>query len=589
MLQNTPFSTYYWPFRLASPFPIITDCPVLDMKYVLDMVHHNPGEPATKSRFLDPDHLASYGFNGQVFKHINCIATYGSTGVDCFPEGSPDREWIEKFTPPIEREIAAAKARGLDVFYHVDLFVLPKRLVEHFRDEICDPVTGRILLDRPRTMELHRILFDELVAKFPEVDGYIIRVGETYLMDTPFHVGNGPIPRTGEAWTPTYLYEQTLGLREHDSPAWSSFLREEICVKHERSLIFRTWDTFPDKLHACEDHYLEITDQIRPHPALIFSIKHTALDFWRRVKTNPCLGRGKHPQIIEVQCQREYEGKGAFPNYVMDGVINGFEENRKKIGLSDFIKNPLTVGIYNWSRGGGWYGPYIKSEFWPDLNAFVLAGFTRDPSRSEIELFNEYAAKRMGLVGGDVPSFRKLCLLSARAVLKGRHCEAFDVLLDEAVLPTACWMRDDRLGGNDQLAIVLDSLASQGRYDEALEEKAEAVAIWDEISELADNIDWSGCDYGEFIKVSVEYGCLLFKIVNQGWRVLIAGHRGDSFELSDAIARYDEHWRAYKALADTPLCSSLYRGEYFSLPGMPAVGGMDESVARYRNTPIRSN
>lgn len=59
------------------------------------------------------------------------------------------------------------------MFYHVDLFVLPKRLVEKFRDEICDPQTGRIMLDRPRTLELHRVLFDELCRRFPQVDGYI--------------------------------------------------------------------------------------------------------------------------------------------------------------------------------------------------------------------------------------------------------------------------------------------------------------------------------------------------------------------------------------------------------------------------------
>lgn len=55
------------------------------MTYILDMVHHNPGEPPFESAFLDPAHLGAYGYNGQVFKHINCIATYAATGVDCFP------------------------------------------------------------------------------------------------------------------------------------------------------------------------------------------------------------------------------------------------------------------------------------------------------------------------------------------------------------------------------------------------------------------------------------------------------------------------------------------------------------------------
>lgn len=567
--------------------------------FILDMVHHNPGEAPFRSRFLDPGHLVDYGFNGQVFKHINCIATFEKLGVDVFPAGTAERAWLDEFTPGIEGEIAAAKAAGLKVFYHIDLFVLPKRLVEHFRGEICDPESGRVLLDRPMTLEIHRILFEELSERFPEVDGYIIRVGETYLFDTPHHVGNGPIPRTGDAWSPTYLYQETLGQKE-SRPVWTSaeveayvelvgFLRDEICVKHDKMLFFRTWDIFPDKLHACPDHYLEVTDRIPPHEKLVFSIKHTALDFWRHVKVNECLTKGKHPQIIEVQCQREYEGKGAYPNYVMEGVINGFEENAVKTGLSDVLGDPLVVGVYAWSRGGGWYGPYIPHELWPDLNAYVLARFVHDPSLGEEEIFREYAQREIGLAGDDIEHFRRLCMLSARAILKGRHCVAFDRLLNESVLPTAAWMRDDRLGGRDQLALVLQWLAANDQLDEALAEKAEAVDLWNEIVGLAGAIHWPPGAVGEFVKVSAEYGCLLFNIVHQGWRVLAAGIRGDQSGsygqggLADAAFLYEACWDRYRKLASSPLCPSLYVGDYFSLPGMPSVAGLDESVRHYNN------
>ncbi len=564
------------------------------MRYILDMVHHNPGEAPFESRFLDPVHLADYGFNGQVFKHINCIATFAATGVDTFPAGSPDRAWLDEFTPGIEREIKAAKASGLKVFYHIDLFVLPKRLVEHFGAEICDPENGRILLDRAMTLELHRVLFDELTARFPEVDGYIIRVGETYLMDTPFHVGNGPIPRIGSAWTPEYLYEETLADCEPADVRWSpvqveayvrliGFLRDELCIKNGKQVFFRTWDIFPDKLHARPDHYLEVTDQIEPHPKLAFSIKHTALDFWRHVKVNECLTCGRHPQIIEVQCQREYEGKGAYPNYVMDGVINGFEENRLKIGLNDLIANPMIQGVYSWSRGGGWYGPYITNELWPDLNSYVLARFLCDPSRGEEDIFREYAAEKLGLAGDDIGKFRELCLLSSRAILKGRHCEAFDSLLDESVLPTACWMRDDRLGGLEQLGVVLKTLTALGKLDHALEEKAEAVRLWERIVEIADKIDWPPGAAGEYVKVSSAYGLRLFRIVHHGWWVMIEGFRsGNPAALSDAVRSYDEAWADYRKLTTSPQCPSLYRGEYFSLPGMPPVRGLHDSVAQYK-------
>lgn len=564
------------------------------MTYILDMVHHNPGEPPFESAFLAPGHLVDYGFNGQVFKHINCIATYAATGVDCFPAGSPDRAWLDGFTPGIEREIAAAKAAGLKVFYHIDLFVMPKRLVEHFRDEICDPVSGRIQLDRPKTLDLHRVLFDELATRFPEVEGYIIRVGETYLMDTPFHVGNGPLPRTGPPWTPEYLYAETLKGCEPADARWTSaqveayvsllgFLREELCVRKDKQVFFRTWDIFPDKLHARLDHYLEVTDRIEPHPKLAFSIKHTALDFWRHVKVNECLTRGNHPQIIEVQCQREYEGKGAYPNYVMDGIINGFEENRVKIGLSNLIGNPKILGVYSWSRGGGWYGPYITNELWPDLNSFVLARFAGNPSRSEEEVFREYASDRLGLVGDDIARFRELCLLSARAILKGRQCAAFDSLLDESVLPTACWMRDDRLGGRDQLGMVLQTLAEQGGMDEALNEKAEAVCIWEKIVEISTKIQWAPGADGDYVKVSSTYGLRLFRIVHHGWQVLIEGFRQEAGALAEAIRNYEDAWTSYREISASAQCPSLYLGTYFSLPGSPRANGLDESLSHYKS------
>jgi hypothetical protein len=380
-------------------------------------------------------------------------------------------------------------------------------------------------------------------------------------------------------------------------------------VKHGKCLIFRTWDIFADKLHAVPEHYRDVADRVEPHPRLLFSIKHTALDFWRHVKVNECLGQGQHPQIVEVQCQREYEGKGAYPNYVMDGVINGFEENARKIGLADLLRNPQIQGIYSWSRGGGWYGPYLKDELWCDLNAYVLAQFVKrhfqdsprpragegqgvraamDPSPTEEAIFRDYANQKLGLSATDVDRFRTICTLSARAVLKGRYCEVFDRVLRESLLPVANWMRDDRLGGREQLAMILEYLDQHQLAGEALGEKAEAVRLWDEIKALGQEIAWPDARRREQVTISVEYGRLLFNIIHQGWRVLLAGHRGDVSgdydrpELADAIARYDGFWRDYRALASSPHCPSLYEGRYFNMPGGPAAAGLDESVDRYR-------
>jgi hypothetical protein len=42
-----------------------------------------------------------------------------------------------------------------------------------------------------------------------------------------------------------------------------------------------------------------------------FSIKHSSGDFTRPAKWNAQLGVGQHAQIVEVELQREYEGKAS--------------------------------------------------------------------------------------------------------------------------------------------------------------------------------------------------------------------------------------------------------------------------------------
>ena len=56
----------------------------------------------------------------------------------------------------------------------------------------------------------------------------------------------------------------------------------------------------------------QVTNQVEPHPNLVFSIKHTALDFWRYVKFNPCLAQGKHRQVWPVGLSTRPASTGAL-------------------------------------------------------------------------------------------------------------------------------------------------------------------------------------------------------------------------------------------------------------------------------------
>lgn len=284
------------------------------MEFIMDMVHHNPGEAPFNTVFSDPEKLKSYGYNALVFKHINTAVSFSGYDPSVFCSDPDALQWINALGRKISDETALAKRAGLNVYYHIDLFVLSKAVAEKYADEIYDS-DGKINLHSERTLELHRVMFDEIFAGFPDVDGLIVRVGETYLHDTPYHTGSGAI-----------RYDNPEKERE-DFVFLLNFLRSEICEKHNKYLFFRTWDCFADRFHANPEYYLDITNRVNPHEKLIFSIKHTAPAFWRRVKFNECLTAGQHRQIVKVQCQREYECKGAYPMYVMNGVINAFPEN----------------------------------------------------------------------------------------------------------------------------------------------------------------------------------------------------------------------------------------------------------------------
>ena len=545
-----------------------------------DMIHDNPGEAPFDTAFRDPRYLKPLGFNGQAFKHINTVATFESVAPGVFPATPEESRWLEEFRARRRQEITAAKAAGLKVYYHIDLFVLPKRIADHFAHAIRDPQTGRISVDCPMTLELHRAMFEEIFRDYPEVDGFIVRVGETYLYDTPYHVGDGAVH---------YHLDNPVEEQIRQFAKLLCFLREEICVKNGRLLFHRTWDVWPNRFHASADFYLRVTDQVEPHPKLLFSIKHTVLDFHRWVEFNPCLTLGQHRQVVEVQCQREYEGKGAYPNYSTHGVIEGFAEQRERKGLKDIIRHPLLAGVYTWSRGGGWYGPYVTraNELWCDLNTYVIAQWSRAPERSEESVFMEYARERLGMRTADAAIFRRIALDSLDAVLKGKCCAAYDGRdKDEPTNPTQQWMRDDRLHGMDRLEPVFDYLNERDALEDALAEKWESVRIWERMRTDCDAFSAElDPTLRDLITGSVEYGLRLFRAIAWAWTALgLARARDTGREaaverIEEAANIFGEAWAEYSALPeDHPCCASLYLPEGWCWPGKEPVAGLAASL-----------
>ncbi|WP_344525079.1 hypothetical protein [Streptomyces albiaxialis] len=548
------------------------------LPFLLDMVHANPGEPMTDSRYNDPRVLASYDYDGQVineFRPPHTALAFETVDKRIFPAGSEGRAWVEDNARRVDAHITKAHAAGIACYFFTDIIVLPKRLVELYGDEVLDP-KGDITLHKPRTQEIHRLMLRELFARFPGIDGLVIRTGETYLQNVPFHTGNNPITEDKAS------HELLIGL-----------LRDEVCVRAGKQLFYRTWNTGGDGgLRDNPAYYREVTGRIEPHPKLLFSIKHTASDFWRTIPFNPTLGIGSHRQIVEVQCQREYEAKGACPDYVADGVINGFEEygdaDGTPRGLADLADNPLFAGVWTWSRGGGWRGPYISNELWCDLNMWVTARWARGTGLGEKGAFAAYA-RRAGLRGEGTARFRELALLSAAGTLRGHYGAAHPVR-------ALTWTRDQFLGGSDKdLARDFAAFVDDGVVEPVLAEKARAARIWRRVVELSDGIRLRDPDDRAYLRVSARYGHCLYSVIGHGWQVMlrgVAGDRSGSYErdtMSRHVRAYDAAWRAWARLAERhESCATLYQPYSFGKKDADGVyeadpdHGIGPSVDHYR-------
>lgn len=484
---------------------------------VFDMVHHNPGEPTYQSQFNSAAFTKNMGFNGKVFGLFESAQLavnwdeFNTAEKVIFPIGSADRAWVDAKRTEITDKYNEAKAEGLQVFAMSDLVLFPKRLVS------LHGLSGTMGdVNNPNTELWLRRMMDLMFKQFPQLDGIMVRIGETYLEDAPYH--QGKIDNKSDA-NATIIPLMNI-------------LRDEVCVKLNKKIYFRTWLSFDTDLNT----FLATSAGVEPHPNLIWSIKHCEGDFHRGNPYSKVLGQGRHPFIIEVQCAREYEGKGAFPNYIANGVIEGFEEHAANPtqSLRDLWQNsPLMRGVWTWSRGGGWEGPYIKNELWCELNAWVMAQWAFNPAASEETLFNRFATDKLGLPAGQIPAFRELALLSAEAVWRAKRGT------NNSLSPW--WSRDQYY-----LYPTLPS-TSASRVQRLADQDA-AVTKMERVVEISRTLTPADTADHECIVSSSLYGLHLMRIW-QAVNNMVANEGVDPVKLKLWLDRHDEAWADYLALA----------------------------------------
>ena len=498
---------------------------------IMDMVHHNPGDALYESKFNHPQTISEMGYDAKCF-HLFDSPTlaidWDGYNPEILPAGSADREWVETKAARLDSLYDECKACGIDVYAMADLVLLPKRLVEIYGlgENFGDPLDERI-------QDILRYQMRQCFKQFPQLDGLVVRIGETYLEDAPFHKGNIINKSDADKCIVPLL----------------RLLREEICVKLGKKLVFRTWRSFDED----EDLYNYVSGCVEPHRNLFLGVKHCEGDFHRGNDYSRIQGQGRHKQVIEVQCAREYEGKGAFPNYIARGVIDGFEEDSAlvKAGkmwcLRDMYRSGKLGGVWTWSRGGGWEGPYIKEELWCDLNAWVVSRWAGNPELSEEEIFNDFCRERLNLDETAAAIFREIALCSEHAVIRG---------IRSAVYPEDIYW----LWTRDEYITFPEMPRDSAHCATILGERDEAVAEWEHIVALSEDFNSGDSHLNEVVRVTSRYGLQMFRIFRAVTRLAAIHQSVTDEDKYPWLAEYDDAWEQLAGIyAEFPeTCPTLY-------------------------------
>ena len=503
---------------------------------LFNMVHHNPGEPQFVTHYDEPGYLKQLGYTGQIPKlSVQCGLTYDKAYPGLIAEPSEERMWIERNAHSVRLDIEYARRLEMPLYPFTDVLIVPKSLWERYGEEM--KVDGKLSIRSERTKEVMRAQIEELFRRYPDLPGFTLRYGETYLVDLPFHCGTTPVN------TPE---EHTILI---------NLLRDEVCVKRNKTLIYRTWNVGnKGTLHTLLDFYTKATDPVEPHPKLIFSIKHVNSDFIRARPFNTTLGKGKHQQIVEVSVnQAGLYGRCSHPYYIGKGVIEGWSEMKEPMGLRDLLGNEKIKGVWIWCWGDGGVGPYISNELWNDINEYVLRKWTMDPQKSEEFYFNEYATETLGLKEQELKDFRTLVMLATDGTFLGQQ---------SVIVPVFIWWRRDHY----LTAVDVSNQIKEGKVDACIAEKEKAVEMWKEAERLAAGITLKDPRDTEFMRVSTTYGRIKYQVIEQLWRIQLMlaeekmGRKPLDLNAAKAtVAAYDkafEEWRQLKR--DNACCPTLY-------------------------------
>jgi hypothetical protein len=490
---------------------------------LIDMIHDNHGEPLFKTRYRDPRVLAAMGYQAIVIpdalaalqgthgEGMGGLSTAAVQGEAASGGGSaagggmgamPRR--MRELEDEIDGQVQWAGEAGLKIFFYGDALLLPRVVVEKKpEDFLCGDGSGRLCPGKEEVFEALKDQVRALFERWPAAAGLVMRTGEVYPEATP-HMRGSPLHGPGSG-----ACEACRGISTAERLVrFIGKMHEAVIVERKKVYVHRAWQPAIGRealggigtaaggtsMHDDPAVYREVAERVPNVPELIFSFKFTRGDF-RQVdggpggsRFNPCLLADERPKWIEFQCEREYEGKGALPNYQGPLWRQFFDELRGGLGIrmgegETAERLPERFHLWGWSRGGGWGGPYVQREEWIDANVRALAELYRNPGADPAEMATTWSAEAFGIAesSAPAPAITELLMISAGTIRRLLYVAAL-AGMRSGETP---WLKDDQLDV-EAIFAAAQRVAALGSAEEAIDEKREAMAGVDRIVQLFD-------------------------------------------------------------------------------------------------------
>ena len=461
-----PLGQAYGMFRLSDllrlePMALSGDISVQAEPAMTLRLVSSPGIP----NYPSPQDALRWGFNAVMIEPWPGLALYDGFDPAIFDakKHPEDRAWVEDNRARARQQIADAKALHLQVVSMGDVFHLPRQALALYGAQVsADDNRGLFCIARPKTKALLAHSVKEVLTDFPDIDAIMVRTGENYPLG-PL-AGNPPSEGACNGLSYSQRVRQV-----------AEVIYNQVVEAGGKIHIQRAWDLWASGTHARPEVAREAFKGLEGKKGLMVSFKQTQTDFWRYNAINPNLGELPGEQMIEFQMAREYEGKGAFPDYQGELMAVGASEVEPAGGM-DYAYRKGVRAVWVWAKGGGWGGPFPTSDLWIEPNIYAAARLAWDPGLSAEGLALDWATLRFGPEAA--PHIASLLMESADAVLKAFYIRPAAPRIGPWT-PHNLWVRDDVIYGEPKMAELYQVLKAEADFQAAVQEKAQALQTID--------------------------------------------------------------------------------------------------------------